>query len=145
MKEEYELTTLVETGVGNRHGIVYAIGLQFENIYSIEIDAKLVKKATQGFMDHNNVEVIYGHSPDGIQQIISMLGGNVCWWLDAHCPHENIWPLEEEFTVIRNRDINKDVFIMDDMHHYPDICLTWLESTHQCQKKYSAIIALPRK
>ena len=148
MKEKYNLTTLVETGTGERHGIVYALGLGFACIYSIEADAGLAAKADRAFR-RQNVNIIHAQSVDALPTILPKLTGNVCWWLDGHSVENKCWPLLEELDIIRSRDLSKDVIIMDDQHRYgkkktginPDY--SWLEPTHSLRLALRARIAEP--
>lgn len=150
MKEKYDLTTLVETGTGRRHGIVYALGLGFEHIYSMETDKALAKQAAGAFTRWPNVHTEQAKSVDALPSILPKLTGNVCWWLDGHSVgndrrgKQDCWPLMEELDIIRARDLSKDVLILDDQHRYKNPDYSWLESTHTFRTVIQAFIAEPK-
>lgn len=148
MKRKWRLSTFVETGLARGKGVIYALGMDFKAIYSIEVDPKWVHKAvSSGLSQMPAVEIVHATSVEGLESVASRIVGNACWWLDAHFPEGDLGPqlpLQEELEVIRKkRALRRDVLIMDDIHHY-SIDLKWLEVTHDLEEKENAIIATPK-
>jgi len=163
MVDRYELETIVETGLSNGTGCLYAQTLPFKKIFSIEFYERKIETAQlAGIADDSRVTLICADAPVGIGEILSKLQGNVCWWLDAHSPREKDdpdrrFPLQRELTVItQGRDIQNDLFIVDDGILYDgfmELIKSKLDETHDvrfvqpsdlCAAVKNPVVAFPR-
>jgi hypothetical protein len=131
----YNLKNYVETGTGVGECLSYVLQLPFENYHSIEIFNDLYQQAVDKFQPHENCKIHLGNSFDVVPSILPSLDGPILFFLDAHFPGSDFGfnnydneqdynlrlPLEKELEVIKNnRDISKDVFIIDDLRIYED-------------------------
>jgi hypothetical protein len=132
--ENYKLSNYVETGTGMGECLQHALQFNFENLYSVEIYPKVFESVEKKFVD-TKAKVLLGNSFEVLPEILKTLDGDVLFFLDAHFPgadfhyetytstadYDTRLPLEKELRTIKNnRDISKDVFIIDDLRVYED-------------------------
>ena len=133
--DTYNLMNFVETGTGIGDTVEYCIGYNFTQLYSIEIHPEIAKTAQLKFEKNSNCQILEGNSFDVLNNILPKLKGNTLFWLDAHFPgvdfHYNQLddtkdkdtriPLQKELeTIVKNRDIKNDMFLIDDLRVYED-------------------------
>lgn len=136
---KYKLEYYFETGTGKAEALEYATRYPFKKCYTVDIDEDLVEYSYNKLKDSStcNIEFLIGKSTDILDEYVSKIPkkSSALFFLDAHFPGadfhkctyeesirehmEDAFPLEEEVNVIlRNRDISKDVFIIDDLILY---------------------------
>lgn len=132
---KYNLKTFIETGTGIGVSLEYALKFNFSEIYSIEIVTSLYEEAKIKFKD-TECKLINNDSKNGLIEILNNYnGGNILFWLDAHFPGADFGlvsydstkdnqmriPLESELRQIKSiRNIENDVFLIDDLRIYED-------------------------
>jgi hypothetical protein len=132
--EKYNTKTFIETGTYMGDGLSYANEFNFEKLYSIEMLENFYDYCNNKFNVYPKIKLINNNSVDGISEILPLIKNDRClYWLDAHLPdyydksfgkdydnNKKIFiPLEEEIFLLKsNKDISKDVFILDDLRIY---------------------------
>lgn len=128
LRAEYDLTAMVETGTWKGYAVEYARVSGFEKIYSVELHPDFFQKAVYKFSGYPHIKIFEGASLAVLPEILHLIGDEkTLWWLDAHL-HETYgldkdltgrFPLEEEIRLItRERNVSRDLFIMDDLRVY---------------------------
>lgn len=132
----YEIDNFVETGTGAAE-VVRSVNEINEdvNIHTIEIIEEIYDKNKIKFSYLNNVNWHLGESSEVLPEIIPKLKGNTLFWLDAHFPGADFGlasygdekdvnkrlPLKTELeTIVKEKDVSNDVFIIDDLRIYED-------------------------
>jgi hypothetical protein len=79
----YSLETLVETGtyLGD---MVWGMRRAFRDIYTVELEPSLYRRAVQRFGGESHVHLYLGDSAELISEIIARLTGPALFWLDGH-------------------------------------------------------------
>lgn len=132
--EKYNSEFLIETGTFKGTAIEYALKFGFKKIFSIELLKKYYDYCSEKFKNNDNIVLLNGTSPESLMEILIHNDiGNTIFWLDAHLPNHHdktisndyvenkdlLIPLEEELkSIINNKDISRDVFIIDDLRIY---------------------------
>jgi len=132
----YGCKTLIETGTGMGTSTMYAAKSSFDKIYTIELHPEIAKKASELLAVHKNVSLVEATSEDALKRILPDIpaSSNTLYWLDAHYPGEDFGynptddcdfdtrlPLEKEIEIVKShRNIENDVFIIDDLRIYED-------------------------
>lgn len=117
--EQYELTTLVETGTFYGD-MVAAMQPHFSQIYSIEVSQTLYEKAKKRFKKSVNVTLILGDSGVALAQLVTQLTEPTLFWLDGHYSGgitekgEKDTPVFEELAHIFDANLKQYVVIIDD-------------------------------
>jgi hypothetical protein len=115
----YGYSTFIETGtfMGD---MVEAQKNLFKKIYSIEIGAKLFKKAVRRFKRNKNVKIILGDSGKVLPEIISNINEPAIFWLDGHyssgptAKGDKNCPIFDELDAIFNGKISNHILLIDD-------------------------------
>lgn len=132
--EKYNSEFLIETGTWRGAAVEYALNFKFKKIYSIELLKEFFDDCVEKFKKNDNVVLFNDTSPSALLKIFSENEiGNTVFWLDAHLPDqydktiqsnykendELLIPLKGELiSIVNNKDISNDVFIMDDLRIY---------------------------
>lgn len=135
IKDTFNCSYYIETGTGEGICLSHALTHDFKQFFSIEIYDQIYELAKKKFKSYDNCEIIKGNSFDILPNILKLCDGNILFFLDAHFPGADFnyesydgeknkdkrLPLEKELDVINeNYDINKCVFIVDDLRIYED-------------------------
>jgi hypothetical protein len=80
---KYSIATLVETGTYLGH-MVNATKRRFKQIYSIELEPVLYKRAATKFSRYGHITILQGDSGQGLPKILSHIYSPCLFWLDAH-------------------------------------------------------------
>ena len=140
LQDNYNLINYVETGTGEGECLEHAIIHSFTNFHSIEIYDQVYLKAKEKFdilssLCRKECKLYHGSSVDKLPEVLSLIEGPTLFFLDAHFPgadfrHERYDAIKEDEiriplkveleTIIRMKDISKDVFIIDDLWLYED-------------------------
>jgi len=133
---KYKCETYIETGTGVCDCFSHAIKHPFKEYYSIDIDGDLISNAKQMYND-KNIHFIHNYSHIALEDILANIpkDQSIFFSLDAHFPgadfhkityeesitqfKEDAFPLIKEIDIIKKyRNIEKDVFIIDDWFLY---------------------------
>jgi hypothetical protein len=138
--QKYNLEYYFETGTGAAECLSYALKYNFKEYYTVDIDEELVERAYNQLKDLGKpINLLIGKSKDILEEYVPQLAKEspTLFYLDAHFPgadfhkctyeesirnhKKDAFPLEEEVNIIiQNRNISKDVFIIDDFVLYEE-------------------------
>lgn len=139
--DKYKIEYYFETGTGKGSSLEYATRHSFKKCYTVDIDEELLKYSYNKLKDIStcDIEFFVGKSVDILDEYVPQLPkeSSTLFFLDAHfpgadfgkCTHEesinrykdDAYPLEKEVNIIlKNRDVSKDVIIIDDLLLYED-------------------------
>lgn len=144
--DDFNIHHYVETGTGGildsygQNSLLQVSELRKPNLkmHSIEILDRIYNEAVEYFKDNTNVHMHHGNSHDELPRVIEELDDNpALFFLDAHFPdsyrdeynREIIRddpdyikiPLEGELRILcQNRDVSKDVIVIDDIRIYKE-------------------------
>jgi len=110
---------LIETGtyLGD---MVDATKDVFSQIYSIELDENLYKRAKSRFSNASNIHIIWGDSSEVLPRILTSTRHSCLFWLDAHysggitAKGEFNTPIVKELKHIFAHPIKNNVILIDD-------------------------------
>jgi hypothetical protein len=109
----------VETGTFMGDGILKAVWVGFEQIYSIERSDYYYERAIESFKDFPNVCIIHGDSGIELEKLLKEINEPVTFWLDAHFSEQGTYegdsPLFCELRTIFNHHIKNHVILVDDI------------------------------
>ena len=118
-QKSYYLGTLVETGT--YHGTMVATMLnQFREIYTIELDYELWKRAHGRFLQYSHVHVVQGDSGEVLPTILTSIFDRCLFWLDGHFSGGETarggtdTPIVEELAAICSHQRKDHVVLIDD-------------------------------
>lgn len=133
--EKHKCQNYVETGTGVAVCLQHALKYDFKNYYSVDLDEDLVNSAQS--LANDKVTISHDYSTQFLEKLVPTLPVDepVLFFLDAHFPgadfhkmtyvesitkfREQAFPLVQELDIIiKNRDISKDSFIIDDWKLY---------------------------
>ena len=123
LKQQYGLTTFVETGCYEGKGLIYALGLGFEHLLSCDI---VDRHAHWCRVYIPKAQTLTQDSEGFLKRILPSLDEPTLFWLDAHYPlyyghshdtKETKIPTLTELRMIRDTKPNfeRDVIIVDDL------------------------------
>lgn len=140
LKKEYGLEIAIETGTCTGHGAVTLASHNFKKVYTIEVLERHFK-----LLDFSHTPSIHALLGSSIDVLPGILKGNrnipTFFWLDAHLPShyghrdntrkdfklvasrdkEIEFPLKRELElIVENKDVSRDVFVIDDIRIYED-------------------------
>ena len=137
--DKYNVKIYFETGTGEGISLKHALRYQFDELYSVDIDKELIRRSLVLKQKRKNLRLISGKSTEVIEKYVPQIDDSspVLFFLDAHFPgadfhkisyeqsirhfKQDAFPLEEEVNaILRDRDVSKDVFIIDDFMLYED-------------------------
>ena len=132
----YDIKNFVETGTGQAEVVQTVVEADDTlNVHTIEVIPEIYDKNKINFSYMKNVKWHLGRSFDLLPEILSDLEGNTLFWMDAHFPGADFGlssygdekdddkrlPLKKELeTIVANRDVTNDVFVIDDLRIYED-------------------------
>jgi hypothetical protein len=124
----------VETGTWMGDGIDVALNLNFNLVYSCDIDKQNVIKAKQRFLN-KNVKIFHNSSAEFLNKILSLIDEPAVIWLDAHVMPDasgkvfsenqlnltnklniSVCPIMDELNVIFEQSKHKNIILIDDYH-----------------------------
>lgn len=128
----FSITTFVETGTYLGDMIDATID-DFKEIFSIEIDEKLYKKAKDKFCNSKHVHIYLGDSSKILMNLIQKIDNQCIFWLDGHYS-EGITgkgsldtPIIDEIDAISKHHLSNHILLIDDARcfsgsgDYPDM------------------------
>lgn len=139
--EQFNIVNFVETGTGICESLSYVLKNRKDTltVYTIELMDQLYQNALKNFAQEKNVYFIKGFSDEQILNVLKQMSKDPClFWLDAHFPGADFninnltysselskkirIPLESELRniILSNRNIDRDVFVIDDLRIYKD-------------------------
>ncbi len=128
----FNCNVFIETGTGRGIGTFHATTFEcFKKIHTIEVMPSLYDRAKKAIKD-KRVSFHLGKSIDVLNKLLPSIDKNdkILFWLDAHFPgadyqlapykfEKEDMPLDIELqTIINNRSIKNDSFIIDDLNLY---------------------------
>jgi len=119
IKEEYQCTTLIETGTFYGQ-MTHAMAGIFEKVISIEISSKLAIGNQKQFQAYPNITILHGDSSQLLSQAIALSSGKILFWLDGHYSGkgtgigQEISPILRELDAIAISGITEYCLIIDD-------------------------------
>lgn len=125
---KYNLSTFVETGTCEGHGVNFA-KRHFERVYSIELGDYYYNRAVELFKDDINVTLIHGDSGKELRALLPKIGADrTLFYLDAHFSggltvkspnYSGSWaaPLREEMRAIFE-GLVPGVILIDDLQEF---------------------------
>ena len=129
-QKKFKIDTLIETGTYEGE-MVYALKGKFKQIFSIELNNILAKKAKRKFIRFKNIKIIQGSSDLVLPKILKTISNPCLFWLDAHYSGGKTskgikeTPILEELKEIVKHS-PKNLILIDDADnfgkgHYPSI------------------------
>ena len=132
----YDIKNFVETGTGQAEVVQTVVEADDTlNVHTIEVIPEIYDKNKINFSYLKDVNWHLGTSFDILPEILPDLKGTTLFWMDAHFPgadfglssygdekdDEKRLPLKKELeTIVANRDVTNDVFVIDDLRIYED-------------------------
>ena len=132
----YDIKNFVETGTGQAEVVQTVVEADDTlNIHTIEVIPEIYDKNKINFSYLKDVNWHLGTSFDILPEILPDLKGTTLFWMDAHFPGADFGlssygdekdddkrlPLKKELeTIVANRDVSNDVFVIDDLRIYED-------------------------
>ena len=132
----YNIKNFVETGTGKAEVVQTVVEADDTlNIHTIEVIPEIFNKNKINFSYLKDVNWHLGTSFDILPEILPDLKGTTLFWMDAHFPGADFGlssygdekdddkrlPLKKELeTIVSNRDVTNDVFVIDDQRIYED-------------------------
>jgi len=119
---KYPNPYFLETGTADADCVRLALELNFEKVFSIELDPILQNKNIENYQSYINdgrLELVTGDSLWELSQLIPKLDKPTTFWLDAHVDFgpsgTKRCPLYEELSTISFSDIKTHTILIDDM------------------------------
>ena len=132
----YDIKNFVETGTGQAEVVQSVVEADDSlNVHTIEVIPEIYDKNKINFSYLKDVNWHLGTSFDILPEILPDLKGTTLFWMDAHFPGADFGlssygdekdddkrlPLKKELeTIVANRDVTNDVFVIDDLRIYED-------------------------
>ena len=132
----YDIKNFVETGTGQAEVVQTVVEADDTlNVHTIEVIPEIYDKNKINFSYLKDVNWPLGTSFDILPEILPDLKGTTLFWMDAHFPGADFGlssygdekdddkrlPLKKELeTIVENRDVTNDVFVIDDLRIYED-------------------------
>ena len=132
----YDIKNFVETGTGQAEVVQTVVEADDTlNVHTIEVIPEIYDKNKINFSYLKDVNWHLGTSFDILPEILPDLKGSTLFWMDAHFPGADFGlssygdekdddkrlPLKKELeTIVANRDVTNDVFVIDDLRIYED-------------------------
>jgi len=132
----YDIKNFIETGTGQAEVVQTVVEADDTlNIHTIEVIPEIYDKNKINFSYLKDVNWHLGTSFDILPEILPDLKGTTLFWMDAHFPGADFGlssygdekdddkrlPLKKELeTIVSNRDVTNDVFVIDDLRIYED-------------------------
>ena len=132
----YDIKNFVETGTGQAEVVQTVVEADDSlNVHTIEVIPEIYDKNKINFSYLKDVNWHLGTSFDILPEILPDLKGTTLFWMDAHFPGADFGlssygdekdddkrlPLKKELeTIVENRDVSNDVFVIDDLRIYED-------------------------
>lgn len=113
-KYKSDCKIFIETGTYEGEAVQMAIELEFNKIYSIELDKDRYNRCVDRFKDISYVKIINGHSHVGLENVLKEVSERCLFWLDAH-PGYGHSPIIEEIKIILNHSVKDHIILIDDM------------------------------
>ena len=134
LKNEHNSSVFVETGCFLGNSLSFVLDMDFEHVYSCDIDQEMINHCMNRFK-HKPLSISLMPSVDFLSDLVPKLHKveSIMFYLDAHLPEHDKnsgtvlldsylnFPLEEEIYIIKHyRPRKDDVIIVDDLRIYED-------------------------
>ncbi|HVE75636.1 MAG TPA: hypothetical protein VND22_02590 [Actinomycetota bacterium] len=121
--KDFGLDTLIETGT-YRGDMIKALEADVSQVFSVELDGKLQKRAVRRFRRNSGIRILQGDSSELLPKIIKEARGPALFWLDAHysggltAKGDVETPILRELAIVLGRDNPGDVILIDDAREF---------------------------
>ena len=121
--KKFKLRTLIETGT-YRGDMIISNQKNFKKIYSIELDEKIFKKASERCKQYSHISLYQGDSGEILPKILLNIKEPCLFWLDAHYSGEGTAkglfdsPILKEMEFILNELNLNHVILIDDAREF---------------------------
>lgn len=118
-QREQGFKIFVETGT-NEGVMVQAVKDCFEQIYSIELDTELHRRAKERFASEKHIEILQGDSGSVLKTLMQKINAPALFWLDAHysggvtAKADVETPILKELDLVFSHPIKEHVIVIDD-------------------------------
>lgn len=121
-KYKKDKNIFVETGTFCGLGVQLALDAGYSYILSVELDAKLYKRAMNIFKNELKVKLYQGTSENCLWEMIKDIKEEIVFWLDAHdsntgCVGPEKSPIIKELFIINNHFVKTHTIIIDDVRN----------------------------
>lgn len=113
------LEVFIETGTFFGDTLA-AVQHQFRELHSIELSAKLHRKARQRFADQPRVHLVLGDSGEQLPRLLERLAEPALFWLDGHfsggvtARGSSDTPISRELSAVLAHPVREHVVLIDD-------------------------------
>jgi hypothetical protein len=90
--------------------MAYAMPDKFGQVYSIELEGTLVKKAKKKFAGYHHVHIMRGESNDLLPEILKDITRPCLFWLDAHNSGRNSFEDMRLISLFKHNKITNNSF-----------------------------------
>jgi len=117
---KYISDVFIETGTYKGQTVEIALNLGFKEIYSLELNSKLYKKARRKFKKNKNVFLFEGDSITMLPEVLEKISAPATFWLDAHesgpgLPGGKVlYPILEELKIVAGHFVKTHTIMVDD-------------------------------
>jgi len=113
---QFNLHVLVEGGT-NLGNMINVQKNRFREIYSIERDDYLARRAAKKFAPWPHIHLFHGDSAEWMPKIVQSLKEPALFWLDAHWGAESA-PIRRELRCIYAHPMKNHVLLIDDARYF---------------------------
>ena len=119
-KYKSNIKVFVETGTLTGNAIDKALELNFDKIYSIELDTKRFNSLTLYYEDYDDLFLIHGNSEKEFPNIMNNINERCVIYLDAHYCGDDAemadkWsPIRDELNYLKTHPIKNHTIILGD-------------------------------
>jgi len=121
--ERFSLVTLVETGTYLGE-MVKAMKNRFGQLYSIELNEALAKRAQGKFSRDSHIEIMQGDSSTELERLLKRIDSPSLFWLDSHfsggltSKGDLETPIMREIALIFAHPVKNHVILIDDARNF---------------------------
>lgn len=119
IQKERGLKIFVETGT-NEGAMIDAVKNCFDQIYSIELDTDLFRKARDRFSSEKHIQIFQGDSGAVLKTTLELITAPTLFWLDAHysggvtAKADSETPVLKELDLIFGHPVKGHIVVIDD-------------------------------
>lgn len=121
--QAFGLTTLVETGTFTGDTPA-ALKDAFRRIYSVELNAELVRRVRTRFQGDPHITILHGDSEKHLPEILQEISQPTLFWLDGHYSGgitalgNKVTPILGELEAVLSHGTNGHVILIDDARDF---------------------------
>lgn len=123
-----DISTFIETGSFEGHGVQKALDAGFEKIYSCELMKQHYDFCMNRFEGNDNVNLYFGSSEYFLPELLEQIDERFVLWLDAHGgyagvagePMKQYLPREMDCLVKYSDKFKDSIIMVDDINYFID-------------------------